>query len=359
VYSTCLFCNKPLGANEVVEVFPMGRRLAFDKAKGRLWVVCRRCEKWNLTPFEERWEAIDACERFFHDTRKRISTDQIGLARLDEGLELVRIGEPKRPEFAAWRYGDQIGRRRRKALIAGTVGVGVIAATAGLGVAGVVAGGMTGVAAFNLFNAVQQLGSFGTLAYQRRRCVGRFVAPEGSPMTVRGRHTSRMRLVGHDDAWALELPAEGAEGESTVLVTGADARRLAALLVPRLTHQGATREQTLKAVRRIETGGGPEPFLNCLARNPPHGLLATRWRGTPEQMRERDTSLAVQGLEIGLAVEMAVNEENERRALDDELALLAQAWKDAEEIAAIADELALPSGVSEGLRSVKARRDKA
>ena len=112
MYSTCLFCNHSLGANEAIEAFPVGRRLAFDQRRGRLWVVCRKCEKWNLTPLEERWDAIEACERLFRDTRKRVSTDNIGLARLTEGLELVRIGEPQRPEFAAWRYGDQFGRRR-------------------------------------------------------------------------------------------------------------------------------------------------------------------------------------------------------------------------------------------------------
>ena len=29
MYSTCLFCHAQLGANEVVEHFPVGRRLAF------------------------------------------------------------------------------------------------------------------------------------------------------------------------------------------------------------------------------------------------------------------------------------------------------------------------------------------
>jgi hypothetical protein len=103
MYSTCLFCHTTLGANEAVEHFPVGRRLAFDAAKGRLWVVCRKCERWNLTPIEERWEAIEECERSFRDTRLRVSTDQIGMSRLSEGLELVRIGKPLRPEFAAWR----------------------------------------------------------------------------------------------------------------------------------------------------------------------------------------------------------------------------------------------------------------
>ena len=67
----------------------------------RLWVVCRSCERWNLTPLEERWEAVETCERLFRATRIRTSTENVGLARHTEGLELVRIGEPLRPEFAA------------------------------------------------------------------------------------------------------------------------------------------------------------------------------------------------------------------------------------------------------------------
>src|SRR3954464_6409555 len=112
MYTTCLFCHSDLGSNEVIESFPIGRRLAFDAAHGRLWVVCRKCERWNLTPLEERWEAIEQCERLFSATRLKVSTDNIGLSRLREGLELVRIGSPQRPEMAAWRYGDQFGRRR-------------------------------------------------------------------------------------------------------------------------------------------------------------------------------------------------------------------------------------------------------
>src|SRR5262245_17397275 len=114
MYRHCLFCAADLGSNEVVEQFPVGRRLAFDAAAGRLWVVCRGCQRWNLSPLEERWEAIESCERMFEGTRLRVSTEHIGLAKLNEGLELVRIGKPMRPEFAAWRYEDQFGKRRRR-----------------------------------------------------------------------------------------------------------------------------------------------------------------------------------------------------------------------------------------------------
>ena len=137
MYTTCIFCHEPLGANETIEHFPIGRRLAFDAAKGRLWVVCRNCAQWNLTPLEERWEAVEQCERRFRSTRVRVSTEQIGLARLREGLDLVRIGRPLRPEFAAWRYGEKLGRRRGRAL-AVAAGITIVGGTAVVG--GVAAG---------------------------------------------------------------------------------------------------------------------------------------------------------------------------------------------------------------------------
>src|SRR3954453_2405919 len=80
MYATCLFCNGDLGRNEAIEAFPVGRRLAFDAAKGRLWVVGRLSQRWNLSPLEERWEAIEMCEGEFLSTKLRASTDEIGLA---------------------------------------------------------------------------------------------------------------------------------------------------------------------------------------------------------------------------------------------------------------------------------------
>jgi hypothetical protein len=121
VYATCLHCHRPLGSNESIEAFPVGRRLAFDAAKGRPWVICPSCERWNLTPIEERWEAVEGCERLFRGQKLRAQTENVGLARLAEGTELIRIGSPLRPEFAAWRYGRVFSARlhRRTALVAG------------------------------------------------------------------------------------------------------------------------------------------------------------------------------------------------------------------------------------------------
>jgi len=36
MYRSCLFCNTNLGQNEIIDRFPVGERLAFDPAKGRL-----------------------------------------------------------------------------------------------------------------------------------------------------------------------------------------------------------------------------------------------------------------------------------------------------------------------------------
>src|SRR5690348_17157374 len=179
MYSTCLFCHASLGTNDAVEHFPVGRRLAFDPARGRLWVVCRKCERWNLTPIEERWEAIEECERAFTATKLRVSTDNVGLTRVREGLELVRIGAPQRPELAAWRYGDQFGRRRRKTLV---MAGGAIVAGGGL----VILGPATGLVSIGAVWQAPNLVNQAINLYNRRRIRARISVPErGSPVVLR------------------------------------------------------------------------------------------------------------------------------------------------------------------------------
>jgi hypothetical protein len=54
--------------------------------------------------------------------------------------------------------------------------------------------------------------------------------------------------------------------------------------------------------------------------------------------------------DLRLALEMSLHEDSERRALDGELAELETAWRRAEEIAAIADDLLVPAEVSAKIR---------
>ena len=60
-----------------------------------------------------------------------------------------------------------------------------------------------------------------------------------------------------------------------------------------------------------------------------------------------------------LALEMASHEEAERRAMEGELQALEKAWREAEEIAGIADSLALPAGIDESLERHQRARNRS
>ncbi len=324
MYTTCIFCKRPLGANEVIETFPVGRRLAFDAAKGRLWVVCRKCHRWNLTPLEERWEAVEDCERIFRETRTRASTENVGIARHREGLDLVRIGKPPRGEFAAWRYGDQFGKRMRRMCL-GMAGGGI--GVWGLGVSLSAVATAAGVATWPLLAWV----FFRTMAKVR---VGGGSCDDG-PVTPES--VARFRL---NDIRSLRvLPDEGDPGFSVEVnrvmrkawFGGEDARRVAGAIVPHLNGWGGSRLSVQRAVREIESSGHPSRFLTDLTTGEHHS-----WTGSQGFVYSMPKSTR-------LALEMSLHEEQERRALGGELWILEQAWKEAEEIAAIADSLLLPA----------------
>lgn len=331
MYSTCLFCHSNLGTNEVIESFPIGRRLAFDAATGRLWVICRKCERWNLTPIEERWEAVEQCERLFSATRLRVSSDNIGLSRLREGLELVRIGKPLRPEMAAWRYGDQFGRRRRRYII-GTTAVGVVAA----GV--LIAGPATGILAGGGFGMFQLLNGLQKAA--RDRIVRARVAIPGHerPTILRGKDMKRIVLASTGGKWTLSMPYNSGVSalRPIVTLTGADALRAAATVLPAVNVKGANREQVSNAVSLLDrTPDAHELFLTATK------TQMTAARGVYEVFLDRLPQ------SVRLALEMAAHEDIERRAMEGELSLLEHAWREAEEIAAISDAMFLPRGVDE------------
>jgi hypothetical protein len=354
VYSTCIFCHSNLGTNESVEHFPVGRRLAFDAARGRLWVVCRKCERWNLSPLDERWEAIEECERLFSVTRTRVSTDNIGLARIHDGFELVRIGSPQRPEMAAWRYGDQFGRRRTKHLIWTGAAMSSMVGLVVLGPAtGIIAGGSWGL--WNMANSVNSL-------YQSRRVRARLILPdEADVMRVRLRHLNRVALIGEGDRWALHVPFEEPKagkggrglftesGERSATLRGDDALRVASQLLPAINSSGAKRGEVNDAVRMIGDSADPGALFKRYATIGTF-LKWPRRRDLPDSEGRLIGNLPK---EVRLALEMATHEESERRALEGELALLDAAWQSAEEIAAISDDMFVPDDTRTRLSELK------
>lgn len=353
MYSTCLFCNSDLGRNDVIETFPVGRRLAFDAAKGRLWVVCRRCERWNLTPLEERWEAIESCTRAFGGTRMRISTDEIGLAKLKEGLELVRIGAPQRPEMAAWRYGDQFGRRRRKhytMVAGGAVVIGAIA----------VAGPALGLIGAGAINPTIQLFNAGRRLYGARTLI-RVPGPGDTTLMTRLADLSKVRLTAAGEEFVLEVPValrgkhvpwwRYDRARETHELRGDAAIRAAAALLPRLNRGGGSKEDVQRAVESLEAAETPDRLFRRASE-------MVRSESRFGRSKKAHTLIGLPN-PSRLALEMASHEESERRALEGELHLLEAAWRDAEEIAQISDDMFLPESIDEDLARLKRQRDSA
>jgi hypothetical protein len=333
MYASCMFCNRPLGENRVVEHFPVGRRLAFDASKGRLWVVCRKCERWNLSPIEERWEAIETCERIFRGTRVRVSTENVGLARHSEGLELVRIGEPMRPEFAAWRYGDQFGRRRKRAIL---YGAGTALVVGGVVIGGVATGVISGVFLGNM-------GSFSSVF--TNRTLLKLQTADGKKLKLNRHDLLGTRLRASDDEAGFWL--ELRKGRKKLAFSGGEGRRLAGIVVPKMNRMGGKKRTVQDAVSEIAHHGHPDAFLEHVVG---HDGFRDR-KGTPGYVNKMPAPTK-------LALEMALHEEQERRALEGELWALERAWAGAEEIAAISDGLLLPEGTDAFLEEHReGRRD--
>jgi hypothetical protein len=339
VYSTCLFCHASLGANQVIEHLPIGRRLAFDSAQGRLWVVCAKCRRWNLTPIEERWEAIEECERQYRTARVRASTDEIGLARLPEGLELVHIGKPPRAELAAWRYVDAFRRRRQQAVIAGAVSVAAVA--------GLVAGGFAVVGTGALTSLIINGYNF----YRNQRVVHRIVDPSGQRINLRANGMRRVRWVPSvGGTLAIELPRRPFREPRRMLVEGEEAERALRPILAHLNRYAGRTALVQEAVERLNRDGDPIVSGATVARRV--HLLAGIPEGDPIplwKLRAPDR----------LALEMSLAERDEQRLLEGELAGLQLAWREAEEIAAIADNLLLPESVTAWLRRQKSTQDRS
>jgi hypothetical protein len=378
MYTTCLFCNADLGTNDALEPFPVGRRLAFDPARGRLWAICIACHQWNLAPLEERWEAIDECERMFRLTRLRMSTENIGLARLREGLELVRIGRALRPEFAAWRYGDQIAQRQSVFMR----GVG------GLLRAGARVGNATSDLLRDARNAHGPRDDPLTrlrLYRRRRRVLDITTDAAGQPVILRYGdlvHASLLRPE-PDAPWRMLITHQG--GVSTL--SGPPALRTAGKLFAAINIYGGTPEDVAYASAKVEDAGNESSYFarvfaiamrTSWGRHPDAPIMTVavdRPISAAERLAlyvsnrsfwgrggvgsEPATELLALPLVDRLALEMAAHEESERRAMSGELAELEAAWRGAEEIAEIADAMFDDEELETFKREVleRARRD--
>jgi hypothetical protein len=326
MFRSCAFCNAAFDGDGGPSGLGVGRRLAFDEWKGRLWVVCPRCSRWNLTPFDDRLERIESLARAASQGRIAASTDQVALIRWQQ-YSFVRVGKPPRVELATWRYGERLRNRQRERL---KVVVPLTVAAIGLGIAAnVAAGGGFGVVVWNIHRIADGI----YLRIVGGRKVGLVESPIcarcGSLMELRARHVQHARVVpdSHADmAVVLSCPHCHEEGAQ---LTGPDAVQVLRQGLTYLNLSRGGRRKAEDAAREVDGVGGPDQLVREIAR--------------------RELTLRSLRPERGLALEMAVDERAEVLELERQ-------WREAEEIADIADgTLSTSAEMEEKLRWLKKR----
>jgi hypothetical protein len=375
MYRTCLYCHTDLGVNDDIAACPVGRRLAFDPAKGRLWVVCTHCGRWNLTPLEERWEAIEQCERLYRDSWQRYSVENIGLANTRSRLELVRIGTALFPEIASWRYGARLQRWARDPGDAG----GLWRRTARY-LARRIAGGIARASGLvGLSDAtILRLGTF----RRGEAILARSVDEHQRRVVIRYSHLGAAELIrpARAEPWRIRVAHDG----GVSLLAEQPGILAAGKMLAALNFAAASAAEVRWAIAKLGDAGDPAGFFTRI------GTLAMRtsWGRFPDAPADAPAAPAASseaerlalplatrsfwghgGLgsqsqtplyrlppEDRLALEMAANEDVERRALAGELAELREAWKEAEEIAAIADDMFVGEALEEFKRQYYIRQ---
>ena len=328
MFKACAFCNAPFDGDGGHSGLGVGRRLAFDEWRGRLWVVCSRCSRWNLTPLDDRLERIEAVARAARDeqggSRVVAATAQVSLIRWQR-YDLVRVGKPPRVELATWRYGERLRTRQRERM---KVVVPLTVAAIGLGIAAnVAAGGGLGVFVWNLHRLVDS--AYIGLVGRRRVVLSEppICAHCGALMNLRARHVQFARVVpdAHAEvAVVLSCPTCRREGAH---LTGGDAVQVLRQGLTYLNVTRSGRRRAEDAARVVDQIGGADRLVHDVAR--------------------REVTLRSLRPERRLALEMAVDERAEVEELERQ-------WREAEEIAEIADgTLSTSEQVEEELRRLK------
>jgi hypothetical protein len=156
------------------------------------------------------------------------------------------------------------------------------------------------------------------------------------------------------EEWRLHIPERAtswrgrrrgaAALQGGLLLEGNTARTALQKILPRVNHQGAGKDTVQSAVGVLEDAPTTDGLIAMLARS-----SSDSWKTT----RDGDRTLRTLKSELRLALEMTTHEEAERRWLAGELVELEQAWRDAEELAAIADKLGIPADVEARLEAMR------
>ena len=329
MYSKCLFCSSALGRNQVLEYMPQGRRVAFDLQRGRLWAVCPACGRWNLSPFEERWEVLEECARLSTTALIQESTGEISLLRHRSGLSLIRVGGPPLGELVSWRFARSLLRRRKKFWVA----MAAASVVPFVAIGGAAVGG----------GAVASLHS----VLAMRRVLRENTKPVIDWTTGSGTHlqisasAARALCYGSDQAEGVVLRVR-TQNAGFQEVKDGDAAVLLARAMPLINETGGSTGSALAAAESIVAAGGTEGFLASVASN---GELHRRAvLGKPSSPKYRVGAILKFPAAIRLGLEAATHLDQEDRVLSGEMEGVVEEWRSAEEVAEISDGLLEPAG---------------
>lgn len=335
MYTRCLVCATPFEANESLEHLPLGKRLAFDPVRGRLWAVCRTCKRWSLTPIEERWEALEELEKLTRDKAALLSqTDNIALLRAG-ALEIVRVGRANLTEEAWWRYGRELTSRRqqyKRLSLAGSLAAGAVM------VGGWATGGMTLIGMWFVWgNAPEALTDaarwlrFGSAAWRGRRECSRCGHVFKS---LNYRDRGGVGLFPGDEPGRVDLvyrcPDCGHYRDGGLRLAGQDAERALRRTLAYHHFAGASERRVVSATRLIQEAGTPQDLMRIVVKD-------------GRRLGDLQRTGAV-------ALEIAANESAEQNLLEMELAELEARWREEEELASIVDGELTPVPVLEAIR---------
>jgi hypothetical protein len=326
MYSDCVSCDRGLGRNTELPGFPVGRRIAFDRETGRLWVICRHCEEWNLAVLETRWEAVEAADRLATASEVSANGAEMGLARTAGGLELLRVGGLSRADIANWRYGRIVARRRRFAYVTIAVlgllaaGVGAAATKAsGSGFAGLYVAAVLGFLAWWVLQRWPSV-----LAWGRTRTGRRWL--------VCDLFGESLRLKFEAEKPVLQAP--GLLRNKQYL--GRDALEVAARLIAQRSWSSLHAADVADAVEWVD-------LAEKRSRR-----RAAWWQIAKDAPRGHIMRLT---LSQQLALEMALREELDRLDMAAEASAAREDWVKADEVGRISDDLLLPDRIVAWMRA--------
>jgi len=191
------------------------------------------------------------------------------------------------------------------------------------------------------------------------RVIGR-VRDSRSVTPVRRRDLGATRLIATEEGYGWELLLK--HGAGATLFAGADAASALGRILVHVNSAGASEYSVGVALDRLAHMEETHGFIAATAHRAEwHTVRAFEaerrrdWWGSRRLDDYEPPTLGDLDYHLRLALEMALHDEMERAALQGELASLEAAWREAEEVAAIADALLVPEHVEAQFRAAKLR----